>query len=164
MTDSTILVSYEEALERGLPIYSTGRPCRRGHPALRYTNSRNCVHCTRGLYHDGKTTSVFGKKKKPRIPLSEKRGEKRFAVYILKVNEFTKIGVAENLKARLMQVSVNCPYKPELIFSSPILSYDRARELEVKLLKAFECPAARGEWVKANPRRVVFLLKELLDL
>jgi hypothetical protein len=40
------IISKDEALERGLARYFTGKPCRRGHTSERYVNG-NCVACTR---------------------------------------------------------------------------------------------------------------------
>jgi hypothetical protein len=46
-TDSTIppVISREEARAQGLDHYYTGRPCKRGHLALRKVSSGACVEC-----------------------------------------------------------------------------------------------------------------------
>ena len=40
------IVTREEALEQGLKHYYTGKPCKRGHYAERYTNCSTCVLCS----------------------------------------------------------------------------------------------------------------------
>lgn len=40
-------VSRQEAIEKGLPRYFTGLPCKREHEVERYTASGNCVECAR---------------------------------------------------------------------------------------------------------------------
>lgn len=36
-----------EAILAGLKTYHTGRPCHKGHDALRYTSTGNCVECNK---------------------------------------------------------------------------------------------------------------------
>lgn len=38
----------KQAAENGLYKYSTGKPCSKGHTALRYTNSGACTLCVAG--------------------------------------------------------------------------------------------------------------------
>lgn len=40
-------VSKEEAIERGLSLYWTGKPCRKGHMDFRYVANGNCLTCNR---------------------------------------------------------------------------------------------------------------------
>ena len=39
--------SRKEAKERGLTVYSSSEPCKRGHTGLRYTSSGECRTCTK---------------------------------------------------------------------------------------------------------------------
>jgi hypothetical protein len=39
------ILSRDEALEKGLKRYFTGKPCKRGHVSERFTVSKNCVGC-----------------------------------------------------------------------------------------------------------------------
>ena len=41
------IVTYEEAIEQGLPKYYTGEPCREGHDSERYTANKQCCVCSR---------------------------------------------------------------------------------------------------------------------
>ena len=38
-------VSREEAAQRGLSRFYTGKPCKAGHVAERYVSNKNCVEC-----------------------------------------------------------------------------------------------------------------------
>src|SRR5579864_4361302 len=41
------IVSRQVALRRGLPRYFTGKPCKRGHVAERFTSRCHCLECER---------------------------------------------------------------------------------------------------------------------
>jgi 5-methylcytosine-specific restriction endonuclease McrA len=45
------IVSIQEAKASNLRFYFTGKPCKRGHLAPRYTSSRQCRECHKGTYH-----------------------------------------------------------------------------------------------------------------
>lgn len=40
------IITRAEAIERGLPRYITGKPCKHGHIAERFVSSRNCCECS----------------------------------------------------------------------------------------------------------------------
>ena len=41
------IITRAEAIERGLKYYFTGKPCKYGHVAGRFTSSSNCLECQR---------------------------------------------------------------------------------------------------------------------
>lgn len=41
------IISRKEAIKRGLKRFFTGKPCPRGHVALRYLASKKCIECAR---------------------------------------------------------------------------------------------------------------------
>lgn len=43
-----VIISRKEAVEQGLVHFYTGKPCKRGHDANRYSNSGACVPCMMG--------------------------------------------------------------------------------------------------------------------
>jgi len=45
-------VSRQEAKERGLKFYFTGKPCKRGHIAERYTSNGKCIRCEKDYQVD----------------------------------------------------------------------------------------------------------------
>ena len=54
------LISLEDARAQGLKHYFTGKPCKRGHVAKRFTSSRHCTECLRQQvndWHHAKTES-----------------------------------------------------------------------------------------------------------
>jgi len=54
------IIARQQALERGLTHYFTGKPCKRGHVALRITSHRRCIECNR---EDDRARSVKHKEK-----------------------------------------------------------------------------------------------------
>jgi hypothetical protein len=49
MTDPTIAATREEALNKGISKYQSGKSCSKGgHDGVRYTLTMNCVECTKG--------------------------------------------------------------------------------------------------------------------
>ena len=43
-------ITRREALDRGLKRYFTGKSCKRGHVAERWTGNANCVECTQAAH------------------------------------------------------------------------------------------------------------------
>ena len=48
------IVSLQQARSEGLVHYFTGKPCKRGHIANRYTSIRKCVICSSEDYKTGR--------------------------------------------------------------------------------------------------------------
>ena len=42
------LLSYQQAIAKGLSTYFTGKPCKNGHVTYRYVSNRNCYGCRAG--------------------------------------------------------------------------------------------------------------------
>jgi len=42
-----LIMERSDAIKAGMPVYRTGRPCRRGHVAFRYTSTGACIDCMR---------------------------------------------------------------------------------------------------------------------
>lgn len=77
-------------------------------------------------------------------------------IYIVKVNDFVKIGftVSDGLKSRLTNIQCNCPYKIELIYR------DNKANLcaEQAIHFAFKNRCVTGEWY-----RNLFEIRTLID-
>jgi len=110
------------------------------------------------------------------------------SLYIIKCNEFYKIGVSADLKLRVNQLATSNPYDLELIYSISE-DYDRiikeylngfkldtrsyrngyyqqppaTRLLERKIHKDMERFKVRGEWYKIPDKELKALLSELGD-
>lgn len=79
--------------------------------------------------------------RKPRAPKS------RYAsVYVLRVGEFVKIGVALDVSRRLETIKSSCPYPVELL-----KVIDGGRELEARLHQMFDRFRHHHEWFHAVP-------------
>jgi len=52
------IISLDEARERGLKRYFTGKPCRKGHIAERLVSSRGCMECCRVAANPGRRESA----------------------------------------------------------------------------------------------------------
>lgn len=59
----TEIVSRDEAVQRGLTRYFTGRPCQRGHVAERTTRDWGCVACEKLRYAE--RLSIPGRRERP---------------------------------------------------------------------------------------------------
>lgn len=44
-TSPDLIISREDAKTRGLMVYRTGQPCKRGHSSFRYISTGNCLEC-----------------------------------------------------------------------------------------------------------------------
>lgn len=47
MAEIPSIISHSEAKRKGLQFYYSGRPCVRGHIAVRYTSNRACIECAK---------------------------------------------------------------------------------------------------------------------
>jgi DNA-binding XRE family transcriptional regulator len=56
-----ILLSRTEAISRGLRHYFTGKPCKRGHIALRFATSMDCVVCSKNRQQSEKIKTYKSK-------------------------------------------------------------------------------------------------------
>ena len=57
MADS--IISLQEARERGLQFYFTGKPCKNGHAAQRRTNGCGCVECAKITHKKHRTSPKY---------------------------------------------------------------------------------------------------------
>lgn len=156
------IISQREAYQKQLRFFFTDKPCAQGHLTFRYTSSGTCVGCAKANYADGKPTRIFKKPKNVRlVPVTHLDAE--FHVYAISAGCFIKIGVAQNIPARLMQIKVNCPHEPSVEWVSPKMIRPRAVGIERAALERFKTGRARGEWVRAHPNAVVSFLKDLAE-
>lgn len=89
------LVARETALANGWNRYSTGRPCRRGHIAERYTKSGACCECSRLRELKPKTTQQICKRRE-----SERRWRQRHPDKVSAMRAATRLKRIANGKDR----------------------------------------------------------------
>lgn len=80
------------------------------------------------------------------------------SVYLLKLNEFYKIGIAWDVNRRFVQLYSSSPYTIELVASKP---FDNASKVEKDLHKKYHKYAVKNEWFKL-PKKEVSYVKDLL--
>lgn len=92
--EETKIITRKKAMEKGLKRYFTGKPCKHGHVAERYTVSRHCSICN---YASGREyyNSERGKATQRKYKISE-RGKAKRREY-----DNSESGTKEYLKKRL---------------------------------------------------------------
>lgn len=76
---------------------------------------------------------------------------RRQSVYLIRCNEFYKVGVAYDVKDRLALFQTGCPYTLEIVCS---VVCKNAYNVEAILHSCYEHKAHRGEWFKLDPEDV----------
>jgi 5-methylcytosine-specific restriction endonuclease McrA len=83
------IISQREALERGLRWYFTGKPCKRGHVALRNARWGQCIECdrirVRPKEQRDNINEAYRKKNKDKIRISSKAYNARHRERILEI-------------------------------------------------------------------------------
>ena len=85
------------------------------------------------------------KREKEELFVEQKPEVKRGFVYIIKVNDFYKIGRATNINGRMKRYITENPYETELIFKKEVDDYVKVEEF---LLEKFKDKRVRSEWFK----------------
>ena len=75
-------------------------------------------------------------------------------LYVVKCNEFYKIGITDNINSRMTSLRIGNPYKLELHLCS---YFDNAEEVEKQLHKKFEEKHVNGQWFKLLAEDLEFL-------
>lgn len=77
-------------------------------------------------------------------------------LYLISAGEFVKIGVAETPNNRLKEISVGCPYKPEIKAVKRLgkLCYLVERYLHIK----YEKQCTNGEWFRLNTKDIEYII------
>lgn len=76
-----------------------------------------------------------------------KRDIKPDYIYLIRVNEYIKIGYSNNINGRLRQIQTDSPYEVELVLS---IKVDNGRNIEKYLHSYFKAKRVRGEWFELN--------------
>lgn len=81
-------------------------------------------------------------------------------VYLVRVNNFFKIGIAANVKLRVSQMQVGCPYDMELVQTWHCINPCANEESLHRMLSPWH---VRGEWFEL-PKEVLCRLRESENL
>jgi len=82
-------------------------------------------------------------------------------LYIIRINEFYKIGITQNIESRLKTIETNNPYKPELIFYEKV---SESFEIEQFLHRKLKRKNIKNEWFKLSKKDVKSTIKEIVKL
>ena len=75
-------------------------------------------------------------------------------IYLIKVGDFHKIGIADNLRGRFLTIKTNNPGKIEVRIAARTLS---ASLLEKALLEYFKDKTISGEWLAISEDEILFI-------
>jgi|688.fasta_scaffold1016174_2 hypothetical protein len=92
-----------------------------------------------------------------------KRDDVLTLVYVVKAGPFIKIGIAENLKTRMIVIQTGCPLPIEVIWHSKSMLRPLAREIEVKCHNHIIGHHVRGEWFEIDQETILAFVKTLAD-
>lgn len=88
--------------------------------------------------------------------VAQKHELRKGYIYVISCHEFTKIGIAKNLKARFSSLSTGNPYKIKLCASIKSLDVNGDEKKMHMMLKRFR---TRGEWFKMRSKDVLKVLR-----
>ena len=78
-------------------------------------------------------------------------------IYLIKCHEFYKVGIADDVKARLSSMQTGCPYPLELIEAWRSNNASKEEKAIHALLSRYN---VRGEWFMLPPELVSQLLRQ----
>lgn len=84
-------------------------------------------------------------------------------IYIIKAeeHELFKVGIAENVNKRLVQISTNSPFKLEVIFE---MNVENAHYIEQLLHQKYTQYNTNNEWFKLNKKSLSELKKDIVKM
>lgn len=135
-------MNHSEAVSLGLDRYDTGKPCRRGHIAPRYTANRACVECAKDIGNDWAKANPEKRRQILRAWKEKHRG---------KVNAYAKDAYARNIETRRLVARERYAADPEKYRSAAKLS--RRRNPEKSRIANKKWNAANREKRRASSRR-----------
>lgn len=80
-------------------------------------------------------------------------------VYIVRCNEFYKVGIAHEIKARLSSLQIGNPYKVELMYA---FRCNYPRQIEQAIHEMLEDNHIRGEWFELDTDALMDLMGKVL--
>ena len=137
------------AVKEGKRFYDPGRACRNGHWSVRYTKGGSCVECTKAR------SNGFAS-----ITAKEEGRSAQTSVYVIETAGRVKIGIAENIDARLQVFRTHSPFPVELVFVTEPMPRTAARNVEKTAHGQFKDRNVHGEWFDIAAAEAVRAIKE----
>lgn len=78
-------------------------------------------------------------------------------VYVIRCQDYVKIGRATNIRARYQKIACETPYQLQFLYAFPCTTTDDAIALEAQLHTRFSHLRERGEWFHIRPEIRDFL-------
>ena len=92
-----------------------------------------------------------------------KRDGLKMVIYVVKAGPFTKVGIAENIRTRMVVVRCHCPLPVELVYHSKPILRPRAREIEVACHNHLIDHHVQGEWFKVLPQIAINFINTMAE-
>lgn len=73
-------------------------------------------------------------------------------LYLIRCQDYHKIGIANDVESRLAQLSTGNPYPLEVV---SVYGFQNAQPVEASLHQRFSASRIRGEWFRLNPNDVL---------
>ena len=96
-------------------------------------------------------------------PTPNKRDGLQMVVYVVRAGPYTKVGIAENIRARMIVVRCHCPIPAELVYHSKPMLRPRAREIEVACHNHLIAHHAQGEWFEVSPQIAINFINSMTE-
>ena len=112
----------------------------------------------RGSYK--KERSAYGyRNKSHRRPGGNKRDSVLTLIYVIEAGPYVKVGIAENLKTRLVLFKTHCPLPVRVVFHSKKMLRTEARSIEVDCHAHLIEHHVHGEWFEVAASKAVLFLQ-----
>lgn len=82
-------------------------------------------------------------------------------IYIMRCNEFWKIGISKHPEQRLEQIDKVNPYPVDLVDTFPVATRQEAMSIEASLHQRFAALSVKGEWFRLDEEHVETIRAEL---
>lgn len=112
---------------------------------MRYTKGGACVECMRqyrGFYKNG---TLLAAKSSEEI-----KNSVQTCVYVVSAGPYVKVGLAENLAARVATIQNGCPLPVKVEHVCGPMPRLEARRLEQKCFRDLSASHERGEWYRCS--------------
>ena len=90
-----------------------------------------------------------------------KRDHTQVVVYVIRADRFIKVGIAEDIRSRLIVFRTHCPLPVEVAYCSKPMLRPAAREIEVACHTHLIERHIRGEWFEAKAEDAIRFLSGL---
>lgn len=117
----------------------------------------------RGSYKKDRSAYGLMNRSHRKYGAGNKRDTVLTLVYAIEAGPYVKVGIAENLKTRLVLFKTHCPLPVKVVFHSKKMLRTEARSIEVDCHHHLIEYHVHGEWFEVTASKVVSFLKEVCE-